>query len=208
MSENISARIKKHLRSSFAIPLTGYPIACKLNNVTLFTELLPDKAILVFGNYELFFCCQKVKSGKSLFYETTAVHRTFCEIIPLSGPEIEELLAKDMQIKTWFSAPLEARISNFRPEGLKVWDRLKKVFSNSTWVGVLLEGELTAKISLTAQKPSRSGHYSTCSADKLPEPAEKPSMVLEEKEPAMASKKEEMVEVSGDTGAGEEKRSP
>ncbi len=140
-----SASVRKDFLSTFWTPLPGYPISCQIDNVIMHCELLFEKNILVFGKYDLVFCCPNMVYEFGPGYSTTVLARTFCELIPLTGSDILEMLPSGTtDIQAVFAQPLHVRIKLGKP--LKLWELLKSLLIRKTWVEVAVESQITAEI--------------------------------------------------------------
>lgn len=144
MAGQSKTSFKKDHLSTFHIPLPDYPVACKIDNVSLLSELLFDRAILAFGRYDLIFCLQNRKSPSHPPYDTAIVTRTFCEQIQLTRPltALRELT----EVQACFGRPLHVRIRAGKPARLSLWDLLKSLITGRTWVEAQVEGQIAADI--------------------------------------------------------------
>lgn len=150
MTRQIITSIKKDMLSIFYISLPGYPIACKINNVSLLSELLFNKTILAFGKYDLVFCLKKNEFEPDPAYDTAIVTRTFCETIQLA--RLPAALRGATEVQACFGQPLHVRIRIGKPLKLNLWDFLKSLITGKTWVEAQVEGQIAADIT-AAREP-------------------------------------------------------
>jgi hypothetical protein len=149
------ASFKKDFVSVFHVPLPDYPIACKIDNVSLLCELLFGKTILAFGKYDLIFCFQNRGSPSSPAYDTVIVTRTFCDQIQLTWPLTA--LRGLIGVQACFGQPLHVRIRAGKPARLNLWenlwDLLKNLITGRTWIEAHVEGRITADITFAHESP-------------------------------------------------------
>lgn len=144
MTRQIIASANKDLLSAFYIPLPGYPIACKIDNVVMLSELLFDRTALAFGKYDLVFCLQNGEFVPDPVYDTAIVTRTFCETIRLA--RLPAALKGAAEAQTCFSQPLHVHIRISKPPRLNLWDFLKGLIMNRTWVEAQVEGQIAVDV--------------------------------------------------------------
>lgn len=146
MTRQTVARFSKELRSFFTLPLAGYPVTCKITNVTLTTELQQGRKILAIGQYDLVFCYTGWPYVNSDAYHTSVITRTFCqEMGELATPPDE------VEIKISFSRPLQVYTREGKPAGSGLLNTLRYLLSNAKWTEVQVEGWITAEV-VPAQK--------------------------------------------------------
>jgi hypothetical protein len=151
----IISSVKKDFLTTFQIPLPGFPISYAIDNITTHCELIYEKTILVFGKYDLVFCCPSTVKEFAPGYSTAVLTRTFCEPILVTGSDILEMLPGDStDIQAVFGQPLHVRIKLGKPSPSRFWDLLKSLFLRQTWVEVFLGGQITAVIAIVRE----SGH--------------------------------------------------
>ena len=151
MSKQIIASAKKDFWSSLNIPLASHPVACKIANITLFSELFSEKTILAFGKYDIILCYRKGENEFGPVYDTTVITRTFCENLPVIGSGISGALPGALEVSTRFSRPLRVHVRTSKPANLKIRDLIKIVISYTTWLEVQVEGEIIAEIELAQE---------------------------------------------------------
>ncbi len=144
MARQIIASANKDLLSAFYVPLPGYPIACKIDNVILLNQLLSDRTILAFGKYDLVFCLQNSQLAPDPVYDTAIVNHTFCETIQLS--RLPSALKGAVETQTCFSQPLQVHIRIGKPPRLNLWDFIKGLIISKTWVEARIEGQIAVDI--------------------------------------------------------------
>ncbi|WP_027357570.1 hypothetical protein [Desulfofundulus thermocisternus] len=148
MFQQVLVSAKKEFWDSFIVPLAHYPVACRVTNVTLFGELLPDNTILVFGRYEFLFCHYKEENQFTPGYHAAVMPRTFCERIQPVGSWAAGALPGDVELQVSFSRPLRVHTRPGKPARLNLGDFWKSIFSYPAWVEVQVDGEITAEIAL------------------------------------------------------------
>lgn len=146
MPKEILASAKKDFWSSFTVPLTGSPAACKVANVNLFGELFSEKTVMVFGTYDIILLSQKGESQNGPVYDTVLLTRSFSENISLLGFGIPAALPGAIGVQTRFSRPLRIHVRPGRITNLKTGDLLRCLFSGRSCVEIQVESEITAEI--------------------------------------------------------------
>lgn len=152
MPKEILASAKKDFWSSFTVPLTGSPVACKVANVNLFGELFSEKTVMVFGTYDIILLHQKGENQNGPVYDTALITRSFSENISLLGFGIPAALPGTIGVQTRFSQPLRIHVRPGRITNLKMSDLIRCLFSGRSCVEIQVESEITAEITL-AGKP-------------------------------------------------------
>lgn len=65
-------------------------ISCQVSTSDLFTEVLSEKEVAVFGYYDLIICYSNISKRNTDSYKTNIIRKAFCEIVPY-----EELAEND-----------------------------------------------------------------------------------------------------------------
>ncbi len=68
--------------SSFLISISDYPVSCRVANVRLFGEVLADGVLLVYGRYDLIFCCSYKENQELSYYSTIYPHTMTQTFLP------------------------------------------------------------------------------------------------------------------------------
>ncbi len=150
MARKIGIPGKKDFLSTFYIPLSGYPVACKIDNISLLSELV-DKTVLVFGKYDLVFCLRNSELAPDPAYAPAIVTRSFCE--PLQLARIPAAFRDASEIQIYFIQPLHAHIKVGKPSNLKLWDSFTSWLMGKTWVEAQVEGQIAVKIAAVPASP-------------------------------------------------------
>jgi len=127
---------------SFQIALPDYPVSCRIANPALFGKVLPDGRLLVFGGYDLIFCCRCGDKKQGDFYRTVIVPHTLMESIP---PE-KTGLAGNERVEIALERSLTARIRAGKPSRAGIWELLAGVLKGRVWVEVVVEGEVAINL--------------------------------------------------------------
>lgn len=151
MSSQILAGVKKDFWSSLTVPLAGWPVACKIANINLFSELTSEKAVLVFGTYDIVFCYQKGVSRNGPVYDSAVVTRTFTESISLIGSGISGNLSGTVEVRAKFSRSLRVHTRPGRLTNLKMGDFIKSLLFRRACVEIQVESEIAAEITLVGE---------------------------------------------------------
>ncbi|MFZ5631768.1 MAG: hypothetical protein ACOY40_02890 [Bacillota bacterium] len=151
MSSQILAGVKKDFWSFLTVPLAGWPAACKIANINLFSELTSEKTVLVFGTYDLVFCYQKGIGRNGPVYDSAVVTRTFTESISLIGSGISGTLSGTVEVRAKFSRPLRIHIRPGRLTNLKMGDFIKSLLFRRACVEIQVESEIAAEITLVGE---------------------------------------------------------
>ena len=147
--------VEKDFLATINLALPGYPISCQIENLTMRSELVFKKTILVFGKYDLVFCYPDTVNELEPGYNATSSTCTFCEPISLAGSDLLEMLsAETIEIQPAFIQPLNVWIKLGRLSNLKFWERLKSLLLRKTSVEVVVAGRIAAAI-------TRSDHRNT-----------------------------------------------
>ena len=68
--------MKMKISSSHQVVLPDYPVSYRVANLKLFGEVLSNGVLLVYGGYDLVFCCS-CKDNQEVLYNTVIIPRTF-----------------------------------------------------------------------------------------------------------------------------------
>lgn len=130
------------ISSSFQIALPDYPVSCRIANPALFGKVLPDGRLLVFGGYDLIFCCNCGDKKQGDFYRTVNVPHTLMESVP---PE-KTGLAGNERVEIALERSLTAQVRAGKPSRAGIWELLTGVLKGRVWVEVVVEGEVAVKL--------------------------------------------------------------
>jgi hypothetical protein len=156
VSKQVIAGAKKDFWSSFTIPLSGYPVACKIANINLFGELFTEKTVLVFGTYDLVFCFRKGSGPDGPAYDTEVVTRTFSESINFIGSGISGTLSGTVEVQANFSRPLRIYTRPGKLTNLTIGEFIKSIVSRKVCVEVQVESEIASETMLVKESVQES----------------------------------------------------
>lgn len=127
--------------SSFRVALPNYPVSCRIANPNLFGEVLSDGMLLIYGGYELVFCCN-CREDREDVYSTVIIPRTFMEkFLPektgLSGGERVQVLN---------DCPLSVEVRAGRSSRASIWELLVGIIRDRTWMEVDVGGEISVRV--------------------------------------------------------------
>lgn len=126
---------------SFQTALPDYPVSCRIANPALFGKVLPDGELLVFGGYDLVFCCSLRQRSGGNFYRTVILPGTLTEKIL---PEKTGFVGGE-RVEIELKHPLIAQVRPGKPSGVGIWRLLAGLFRDRVWVEVVIEGEIALK---------------------------------------------------------------
>ncbi len=132
--------MKMKISSSHQVVLPDYPVSYRVANLRLFGEVLSNGVLLVYGGYDLVFCCS-CKDNQEVLYNTIIIPRTF---VKKYLPETTGFKGKErVQIITNY--PLSIQVRAGKPSRVSLWKRLVSIFRDKTWVEVDVEGEISVQ---------------------------------------------------------------